>query len=192
MKKVYFPQTSPYQIDKHVSHLTQELLSAPNGHQPSHESWIAATRACIAFFLGGICAAIRFSCLAAFIPMGVILALQQAKGIPRRGLSYLFGVCALHGFLGLALTIALDRYAYGFWAIPLLGNFHFNVALGERCPRSWIVQCELAFTSSDLFVIAHGTAGYRKRQLVRDAPFPLVLHGRHPCAHWDAPAHRGI
>ncbi len=62
--------------------------------------------------------------------MGIILSLKHAKGIPRRALSYLMGVCALNGFLGFASTIVLDRHMYGFWAIPVLGNINFNVIQG--------------------------------------------------------------
>jgi hypothetical protein len=61
--------------------------------------------------------------------MGLILAYTTYTTIKLRIL-YLFGVCALFGLLGLLSTFVLDRIMYGFWAIPMLGNFHFNVIQG--------------------------------------------------------------
>eukprot|EP00539_Tryblionella_compressa_P015119 CAMPEP_0178848634 /NCGR_PEP_ID=MMETSP0746-20121128/19442_1 /TAXON_ID=913974 /ORGANISM="Nitzschia punctata, Strain CCMP561" /LENGTH=63 /DNA_ID=CAMNT_0020513643 /DNA_START=56 /DNA_END=244 /DNA_ORIENTATION=- len=46
-------------------------------------------------------------------------------------LSYLLEVCALFGFLGFLSTVILDRIMFGYWAIPVLGNFHFNVIQSE-------------------------------------------------------------
>ena len=62
--------------------------------------------------------------------MGVILARERktAKAV----ITYLFGVCALAGLLGFVSTILLDRAMFGVWAIPVLGNFHFNVIQGEK------------------------------------------------------------
>jgi hypothetical protein len=63
--------------------------------------------------------------------MGVLLALQQQNRSVLSVISYLFRVCALPGLSGLAITLLLDRFMFGFWAIPFLGNIHFNVILGR-------------------------------------------------------------
>jgi len=102
-------------------------------NQSSNNTFTSSTttsttiRAWIAFFLGGICVSIRFTCLTAYIPMGIILALDNNNTI-----AYLFGICALPGFLGFVSTLLLDKVMYGFWAIPVLGNFHFNVIQGKK------------------------------------------------------------
>ena len=61
--------------------------------------------------------------------MGIILACQT-KSIIR----YLFLICGLAGFLGFLSTVLLDRVMFGVWAIPVLGNFHFNVIQGKINP----------------------------------------------------------
>ena len=91
------------------------------GRQPG-----ATFPTCLAFYLGGICCSIRFTCLASFVPMGLILSLQR-----RSTIKFLFGFCLIPGLLGLGTTLLIDRYMYGFWAIPILGNIHFNVILGK-------------------------------------------------------------
>jgi len=90
----------------------------------------ASPRACLAFFLGGICSSIRFTCLAAYIPMGLVLSWLSYTTMTSK-LSYLLEVCALFGFLGFLSTVILDRIMFGYWAIPVLGNFHFNVIQSE-------------------------------------------------------------
>jgi len=89
-------------------------------------STISTMRSWFAFFLGGICVSIRFTCLTAYIPMGIILARQT-----KNTFNYLFRVCALAGLLGFLSTVILDRVMFGVWAIPVLGNFHFNVIQGN-------------------------------------------------------------
>ena len=65
--------------------------------------------------------------------MGIILAWDNDKNKTiKAALLYLFGICALPGFLGFASTLLLDKAMYGFWAIPVLGNFHFNVIQGKK------------------------------------------------------------
>lgn len=63
--------------------------------------------------------------------MGIILSRQTKSAF-----TYIFLVCALAGLLGFLSTVILDRALFGFWAIPVLGNFHFNVIEGKsrRCP----------------------------------------------------------
>ena len=95
----------------------------------TNQSTTTTIRAWIAFFLGGICVSIRFTCLTAYIPMGIILALDNNNN---NTIAYLFGMCALPGFLGFVSTLLLDKVMYGFWAIPVLGNFHFNVIQGKK------------------------------------------------------------
>jgi phosphatidylinositol glycan class B len=86
-------------------------------------------RSCLAFFLGGLCAAIRFTCLTVYVPMGVLLSLRQKTRLAT--VHYLVGVCALSGILGLAVSLLVDRSMYGFWAFPMMGNFQFNVLQGN-------------------------------------------------------------
>lgn len=42
-----------------------------------------------------------------------------------------FGLCVTYGIIGIILGCCIDRWFYGFWAIPFLGNIHFNVLLGH-------------------------------------------------------------
>lgn len=86
-------------------------------------------RSCLAFFLGGLSCSIRFTSLAAFVPMGIILSVSGSKSLIST-MNYLIGVCALFGLSGLAVTVALDRYMYGFPAVPFLGSIQFNVLEG--------------------------------------------------------------
>ena len=99
----------------------------------TNQSTTTTIRAWIAFFLGGICVSIRFTCLTAYIPRGIILALDNNNNNNNNNtIAYLFGICALPGFLGFVSTLLLDKVMYGFWAIPVLGNFHFNVIQGKK------------------------------------------------------------
>lgn len=59
--------------------------------------------------------------------MGIILARQS-----KMAFNYIFAICALAGFLGFLSTVILDRVMFGVWAIPVLGNFHFNVIQGKE------------------------------------------------------------
>lgn len=104
----------------------QELLS----DQQKSSAKYGTIRACLAFFLGGISSAIRFTSLAAFVPMGLILAFRRQPRSFGSMLGFLFGSCALFGLLGIVATLVVDKSFYGFWVVPFLGNFHFNVILG--------------------------------------------------------------
>lgn len=73
--------------------------------------------------------AVRFTSLAAWIPIGILLALQRPRLVDR--MYYLVMPCALFGLVGIGLSLIVDRYFYGFWTIPFLGSLHFNVVLGE-------------------------------------------------------------
>jgi phosphatidylinositol glycan class B len=84
-------------------------------------------RSSLAFLLGGLSVAIRFTSLAAFVPLGVLLALQQKTFQSK--IIYLIMPCAIWGVLGLLAGLVIDRCFYGFWTLPFLGNFHFNVIL---------------------------------------------------------------
>ena len=48
-------------------------------------------------------------------------------------------LCAFFGFVGIFIGCLIDRYFYGFWAVPLLGNFHFNVIEG-KCRQSHLTR----------------------------------------------------
>jgi hypothetical protein len=73
--------------------------------------------------------AVRFTSLAAWIPIGILLALQRPRLADR--MSYLVMPCALFGIFGIGLSLIVDWYFYGFWTLPFLGSLHFNVILGE-------------------------------------------------------------
>ncbi|KAL7551850.1 hypothetical protein ACHAWF_015051 [Thalassiosira exigua] len=101
-------------------------------------------RAKLAFILGGLSACVRFTSLAAWVPIGLIVALRSGhpsnssrkehngtKLNGRKILHTLIGLCATHGAIGILLGCCIDRWFYGFWAIPFLGNIHFNVILGH-------------------------------------------------------------
>ncbi len=68
----------------------------------------------------------RFTSLAAWIPVGLILVMRSTSKIRT-----LLGLCAPFGLFGVILGCCIDRWFYGFWAIPFLGNIHFNVLLGK-------------------------------------------------------------
>lgn len=106
--------------------VSPEFLST---EKTPNTSRFSTMRACFAFFLGGICVSIRFTCLTAYIPMGIILSLHTKT--TKTAISYLFRVCALAGMLGFVCTVVLDRAMFRVWAIPVLGNFHFNVIQGN-------------------------------------------------------------
>lgn len=62
--------------------------------------------------------------------MGLILAFRRQSRSVGSMLGFLFGSCALFGHLGILATLVVDKSFYGFWVVPFLGNFHFNVILG--------------------------------------------------------------
>lgn len=129
-------------------------------------------RACIAFFLGGLNCSIRFTCLAAFVPMGVLLSLRKSQQVSMSAiLSYLIGVCGTFGFLGIFVTFLFDYALYGFPAVPILGNIDFNVIKGEL--KESPISCPLA---SFLTV----WLGSRKWKVVWNASVPLVSDSRSP------------
>lgn len=91
---------------------------------------MALKRAWLAFFLGGICMSIRFTCLAAYIPMGIILARRTQSAF-----TYLFLVCALSGLFGFLLTIILDRVMFGVWYVhyEILSIILITHVIGKCC-----------------------------------------------------------
>lgn len=96
------------------------------------ESSHSIPRACLAFFIGGLSCSIRFTSLAGFVPMGILLASKKLSRSAASALVYLFCVCAVYGLSGIAVTLALDRRMYGFPVFPILGNIDFNVLQGTR------------------------------------------------------------
>jgi GPI mannosyltransferase 3 len=107
-------------------------LVAPEllGDASKVQNRISILRACLAFLLGGLSCSIRFTSLAAFVPMGIILSVSGSRSLIST-MIYLLIVCAISGFVGVALTLVLDRHMYGFPAVPFLGNIQFNVVEGE-------------------------------------------------------------
>ena len=88
-------------------------------------------KAKIAFLLGGIGVAIRFTSLAAWIPIGLITSIRSTSNF-RDFTSLTFALCAFYGGMGLLIGCIIDFYFYGFFEVlPFLGNFHFNVILGK-------------------------------------------------------------
>ena len=83
----------------------------------------------IAFVLGGISVVIRFTALAAWVPLGFIIFFRRRS--VQSGIYYIWRLCIVCGAFGVAIGCVVDRYFYGIWAIPFLGSFHFNVLLGE-------------------------------------------------------------
>ena len=82
--------------------------------------------------LGGLSACVRFTALAAWIPVGLIIAFRSGESITRvKVLQTLIGLCGICGLIGVMLGCCIDRWFYGFWAMPVLGNIHFNVLLGK-------------------------------------------------------------
>lgn len=93
----------------------------------------------IAFVLGGLSVAIRFTSLAAWIPIGLILSFRDMyigsrkesnENAFRNGLYTVLNLCALYGGMGLLIACMIDWYFYDKIVIPFLGNIHFNVILG--------------------------------------------------------------
>lgn len=90
--------------------------------------------------LGGLSACVSFTALAAWIHAGLIIAFRSGESITRDGankcsyvkvLQTLIGLCGICGLIGVMLGCCIDRWFYGFWAMPVLGNIHFNVLLGK-------------------------------------------------------------
>lgn len=84
-------------------------------------------RAAAAFMLGGMSITIRVTSIAAFVPLGILLAFRQRSLVSKVG--FLFFICAVFGLLGIFVGMLVDRFFFGFWTLPFLGNFHFNVIL---------------------------------------------------------------
>ncbi len=89
----------------------------------------------LAFLLGGISVVIRFTSLAAWIPVGLIICGRRKSFWS--SFYYLLHLCILPGLAGVIVGCIVDRIFYGFWAIPFLGSFHFNVLLGTYNSHQW-------------------------------------------------------
>jgi GPI mannosyltransferase 3 len=96
-------------------------LMQKNGHHNWH-------RCALAFFLGGLSVAIRFTSIASFVPLGLLLTLEQK---PHRKLLFLLAICVPFGLLGILTAAVVDRWFYGFWTFTFLANIHFNAVLGR-------------------------------------------------------------
>ena len=104
------------------------------GKQFGSKTTAATIRRCLCFLLGGCSVAVRFSSVTAWVPMGILLATASSNPHENswtKKLFFLIRICAVNGILGIAIACLVDRYFYGFWAIPFLGSFHFNVMLGN-------------------------------------------------------------
>ena len=87
---------------------------------------VSVLRSSLAFVLGGMSVAIRFTSLAAWVPLGVMLAKKKQHFIP-----YLIQPCALCGLIGIGVSLLVDKCLFGSWFLPVLGNFQFNVVEGH-------------------------------------------------------------
>ncbi len=132
-----------------------EMSTRSSSHRP---------QAKLAFVLGGLSACIRFTSLAAWIPLGLIISIRSGRA--KSSLSYesakklydynkvcgtLIKLCAAYGLLGVLIGCCVDRWGYGFWAVPFLGNFHFNIILSELSVRIHLI--DFLFFSASTFVI---------------------------------------
>lgn len=128
--------------------LSQELFDVSHSSNSKQHS----LKAKLALVLGGLSACVRFTSLAAWVPLGIIVTVRS-----KELLRTLFGLCALYGAVGVFLGCCIDRIMYGFWAIPFLGNFHFNVLLGASSNCNLKVLCKSAFEV--LHFSCHGVIG---------------------------------
>ena len=105
--------------------VAEDLLAdmSVKGDSSSRRVW----RARAAFFLGGMSLSIRGTAVAAYIPMGILLAWQEGSWMRR--IAYLFNICALYGLFGISVAFLVDHWFFGFPTLPFLGNFYFNVIL---------------------------------------------------------------
>lgn len=90
-----------------------------------------SNRYALAFFLMGITVAgVRFTSLAAFLPLFLYtLFLQQQHQIPTSKPTlyrFLLFSC-FYGFMGILISCIIDRFFYGFWTIVSLNNFYINI-----------------------------------------------------------------
>jgi phosphatidylinositol glycan class B len=89
---------------------------------------LAHGRAKGAFVLGGFSVAIRFSSLALWVPLGILWSIHSSH--KSQFIRHLLSPCALYGLVGLVLSLLVDRLCFGYWVLPFLGNFYFNVVEG--------------------------------------------------------------
>jgi phosphatidylinositol glycan class B len=76
----------------------------------------------LAYVLMGVTVAgVRFTSLAAFLPLFLYDVRQQPNRI-----SYLLCSCT-YGLIGILLCFAIDRYFYGFWTMVSINNFYINI-----------------------------------------------------------------
>ena len=131
-------------------YVQQELFGQSHSEVGSNMQRCHRPQAKLAFVLGGLSACVRFTSIAAWVPVGLIIAFRRGKVTSRdntklykcrNALHTLIGLCATYGFIGVILGCFIDRWFYGFWAIPSLGNIHFNVLLGKSSiPVHWILS----------------------------------------------------
>ena len=149
-------------------------------------------RARIAFVLGGLSACVRFTSLAAWVPIGLIIAHRNGKsGRSSVGkteeyhyghmLSTLFGLCGAYGLIGVIFGCCIDCWFYGFWAVPFLGNIHFNVLLG-KFPDAELTQFVLILNFTHMFV---SCTSQRPWISLRNSPILVVCVCGHSGHLWN-------
>lgn len=107
-----------------IALLCPELFYKPNAHFDQQIRPLAQA----AFILGGLSVTIRFTALASWIPLGIIVSIR--RGTNKSRMYYLIRLCFACGAIGMGIGCIVDRLLFGFGAVPFLGNFHFNVILG--------------------------------------------------------------
>ena len=80
-----------------------------------------------AMFLGGISVAIRFSAVAFWVPVGLVVCFRKSNSKIKQLL-----LCLITALFGIIFSCVIDNciYPFEFKVIPFLGSFHFNVILG--------------------------------------------------------------
>jgi phosphatidylinositol glycan class B len=87
-------------------------------------------RNALAFFLMGITVAgVRFTSLAAFLPLYLytLISLLQQPTTDKLTLYHFLLFSSFYGLMGIFICIIIDRYFYGFWTIVSLNNFYINI-----------------------------------------------------------------
>jgi GPI mannosyltransferase 3 len=167
--------------------LSPDLLGAENS-----SSSMSTIRQCLCFLLGGCSVAMRFSSIAAWVPMGILLSWKAAQHNSRSwmpALLVLIRTCALFGGLGIGIACVVDRYFYGFWTIPFLGSFHFNVLLGNSTlygshPWHWYITAGLPtitglwlpFVLWDMYLMFAGSRGENQSPARRNVWIVIISY----------------
>mmetsp|Transcript_10194 Transcript_10194/g.15370 ORF Transcript_10194/g.15370 Transcript_10194/m.15370 type:complete len:685 (-) Transcript_10194:232-2286(-) len=122
----------------------------------------------LAFALGGMSVVVRFTALAAWVPLGLLICCRRQN--VRSKVYYLVNLCAIPGAIGVFIGCLVDRIFFGFWAIPFLASIHFNVLLGNGAlygthPFLWYFFAGLPAIAGVLtpFIVYEVVSAFRRR-----------------------------